>query len=66
MITSELRNHLQALNAEQAAASLEGLAAGSYIDDLRTEIEATRHALIGAAITEIASFRAQLTGPQMG
>ncbi len=67
MSTSELRDHLQTLNAECAAASLEDLTAlAPYIQDLRAEIVATRHALVGAAVTEIASFRAQLSGPQVG
>jgi hypothetical protein len=67
MTTSELHNHLLALHVERAAASLEGLdGEGPYLDDLRAEIVATRAALVGAAVTEIASFRAQLAGRQVG
>ncbi len=67
MTTFELRDHLLTLRAERAAAALEGLdQAGPYLDDLRAEIEATRHALVGAAVTEVASFRARLNGPQVG
>jgi hypothetical protein len=67
MTTFELHNHLLTLNAERAAASLQGLDHdGPYYDDLLTEIEATRHALVGAAVTEIACFRAALSGPQIG
>lgn len=67
MTTHELHDHLLALGAERAAASLEGLDGdGPYIDDLRTEIAATRSAFVGAAVTEIATFRAQLSGPQLG
>jgi hypothetical protein len=67
MTTFELRDHLLTLRAERAAAALEGLdQPGPYLADLRAEIEATRHALVGAAVTEIASFRARLDGPQVG
>jgi hypothetical protein len=67
MTTYELRNHLLTLSAERAAASLAGLDnEGPYLDDLRAEIEAAHHAFVGAAVTEIASFRAQLSGPQIG
>ena len=51
MTSTELRTHLLTLTAERAAAS---------------EIEAARHAYVGAAVTEIATFRAQLSGPQIG
>jgi hypothetical protein len=34
--------------------------------DLRDEIVATRHAFVGSAVAEIASFRAQLSGSQVG
>ena len=67
MTTLQLRDHLLTLRAEHAAAALEGLDANTrYLDDLRDEIAVTRHALAGAAVTEIASFRAQLGGPQTG
>jgi hypothetical protein len=67
MTTYELRTNLLTLTAERAAASLTGLDRnGSYLDDLQAEIEATHDALVGAAVTEIASFRAQLSGPQIG
>ena len=67
MTCTELRTHLLTLNAERAAASLAGLdQPGRRLDDLHAEIEATHHALVGAAVTEIASFRAQLSGPQIG
>lgn len=67
MTTNELRSHLLTLHAESAAASLEGIdACGLYAEHLRSETEATRHAWVGAAVTEIASFRGQLAGPQLG
>jgi hypothetical protein len=67
MTTHELRSHLMALRAESAAASLEGIdGCGLYAEHLRSETEATHHAWVGAAVTEIASFRVQLSGPQLG
>ena len=67
MTTHELRHHLLTLSAERAAASLVGLdQSDPYIDDLRAEIAATHSAFVGAAVTEIASFRAQLSGPRFG
>jgi len=38
----------------------------AYMTDLREEIVATRHAYVGSAVAEIASFRAQLAAPQVG
>ena len=67
MTTLQLRDHLLTLRAEHAAAALEGLDSNTrYFDDLQSEIAATRHALVGAAVTEIASLRCQLGGPQSG
>jgi hypothetical protein len=65
MTSTELRTHLLTLTAERAATSLDGDHAGRS-DDLLAEIEAARHAFVGAAVTEIASFRAQLSGPLIG
>jgi hypothetical protein len=36
------------------------------MSDLRSEIDATRDAYVGAAVTEIASLRAQLDSPLYG
>jgi hypothetical protein len=66
MTALQLHDHLLVLRAERAAASLEGLGDRDYLDDLRAEIEATKLALVGAAVTEIATFRGQLRGPQIG
>jgi hypothetical protein len=38
----------------------------AYMADLDEEIAVTRSAYVGAAVTEIASLRAQLSGPQFG
>ena len=63
----ELRDHLLLLGAERASASLDGLDRNSlYLADLLDEIDTTRHALVGAAVTEIACLRARLTAPQTG
>ena len=63
----EIHTHLQELQSERALASIEGLAVNSaYMADLEGEIEATTSAYVGAAVIEIATFRAQLSGPQVG
>jgi hypothetical protein len=65
MSAIELHTHLQ--QAERALASIEGLAVNSaYVADLDEEIEATTSVYVGAAVTEIATFRAELSGPQVG
>ena len=62
-----LRRHLAALNAERAAADLEGLSANrEYMTDLEDDIVAERYAYVGMAVTEIASLRAALSGPLQG
>ena len=67
MTTTELRNQLKALQAERAAAEQWGLAdVPAYINDLDGEIEVWRAAYVGAAVTEIASLRSALSGPQVG
>ena len=48
-------------------ASLHGLASDpAYIADLHDEIDAARHAYVGAAVIEIASLRAELSGALLG
>jgi hypothetical protein len=67
MTTHELHTQLLALRAERAAASLIGLDGhAAYLDDLAHETEVTRRAYVGAAVTEIASFRAALGAPLLG
>jgi hypothetical protein len=62
-----IQSHLHQLQAERALASIEGLdAVATYMADLDEEIAATRDAYVGAAVTEIASLRAELFGPQVG
>jgi hypothetical protein len=63
----EIHTHLLELQAERALASIEGLAVNSaYTADLDGEIAATARAYVGAAVTEIATFRAELSEPQVG
>ena len=64
---TEIHTHLLELQTERALASIGGLAVKSaYMADLEGEIEATTRAYVGAAVTEIATFRAELSGPQVG
>jgi hypothetical protein len=63
----DIRQHLELLETERAVALETALRDDpAYMTDLRDEIVATRHAFVGSAVAEIASFRAQLSGPQTG
>jgi hypothetical protein len=63
----EIHTHLLELQAQRALASIEGLAVNSaYTADLDGEIAVTARAYVGAAVTEVATFRAELSGPQVG
>jgi hypothetical protein len=67
MFATEMQTHLQQLHTERAPASIEGLSSDSaYMADLDEEIAVTRSAYVGAAVTEIASFRGELYGRQVG
>jgi hypothetical protein len=67
MSAIEMQSHLRQLHAERALALIEGLGSNSaFMDDLDDEIAATRSAYVGAAVVEIASLRAALSGPQVG
>lgn len=67
MSAIDLHAHLDRLEAERVAASLEGLASDpACMADLDEEISDTTAAYVGAAVTEIASLRAELCGPQHG
>ena len=64
---TDIRQHLQLLETERALALESALRDDpAYMADLREEILATRHAFVGSAVIEIASFRAQLSGPEVG
>ena len=61
------RTHLSDLSEELAAAVENGIAGNSlYQADLQQEMALAEAAYVAAAVTEIASFRAQLSGPQVG
>ena len=63
----EVQIQLSGLLVERALALSEGLAGdGAYMTDLDDEIAATRQAYIAAAITEIATLRGEISGPQVG
>jgi hypothetical protein len=67
MSAYELHNQLLELHAERALAEETGVARiGSYMDDLERDIARSHAAFVGAAVTEIASFRAQLGGRNLG
>jgi hypothetical protein len=67
MDTQALHTQLLALRAERAAAALAGLDRHrGYLDDLTRDTEAAHRAYVGAAVTEIASFRSALGGPLLG
>ena len=67
MSAIEIQDHLQQLHVERALALIEGLEEQTaYMADLEDEIAAMRSAYVGAAVTEIASLRAELSGPQVG
>ena len=63
----EIRGHLTQLQAERALALSAGMAdVDAYLADLDEEIEATRWVYVSAAVTEIATLRAELFGAQHG
>ena len=67
MSAFELHNQLLELHAERHLAEETGVAnIGSYMADLERDIARSHAAFVGAAVTELATFRAQLSGPQYG
>ena len=67
MYTSELRTRLNRLQLERIEAEELGLAdCEAYMSDLENEISECRAALVGAAVTEIAIARAELSGRLSG
>jgi len=63
----DARNELRRLQAERLDAVEAGLGENAlYMSDLENDIEAYRALYVGLAVTEIASLRAQLGGPQVG
>jgi hypothetical protein len=67
LTATDVKRHLDLLHEERLLAVEIGLASdGAYMADLEDEIAACRAAYIGAAVTEIATMRAQLSGPLAG
>jgi hypothetical protein len=67
MLAIEMHIRLKELQAERLLASSGGLAAdNAYMADLDDEIAEVSDAYVGAAVTEIATLRAELFGPQVG
>jgi hypothetical protein len=65
--TLELRDHVVALEAERALAQLNGLGeVATYMADLEEELDEQRRLYVAAAVTEIATLRAELFGAQLG
>ncbi|HEX6461420.1 MAG TPA: hypothetical protein VF032_21070 [Thermoleophilaceae bacterium] len=64
---ADLQDYLAQLQAERALASLEGLDRNAaYVADLDEALEEAEHDYMVAAVTEIASLRAELSGPLNG
>ena len=64
---TDARSRLADLALELFAAEASGLIHNAtYRDHLAHEIATAEAAFVGLAVTEIASFRAQLSGPQLG
>jgi len=67
LTAAEVRNHLVKLQAERALAVETGVAeVAPYMDDLDEEIAACQVIYTWSAVTEIATLRAELSGPQVG
>jgi hypothetical protein len=67
MTATDARQQLHRLQAERLDAVDAGLGENElYMADLESDILASRVAYVALAVTEIASLRAQLSGPQRG
>jgi hypothetical protein len=67
MLAIDIQIRLKELQAERLVAASEGLAANAlYMTDLDDEIAELSDAYVGTAVTEIATLRAALSGPQVG
>ena len=67
LTAGEARSHLARLQSERTLALRTGVAGiGAYLSDLDEEIELWRALYVGAAVTEIATRRAELFGAQVG
>jgi hypothetical protein len=67
MLSLEIRAHLQELAQERMSAEAVCLTADlAYMADLESEVLEYRLALVGAVVTEIATLRGELFGPDIG
>ena len=67
MTAYDLHHQLLELQAERALAEETGVAGiASYMEDLERDIARSHAAYVGAAVTEIASFRGELSGRNWG
>jgi hypothetical protein len=67
MYASEIRARLNRLSLERLEAETVGLTAcEAYMQDLEEEISQCRAAFVGAAVTEIAVARSELSGRLLG
>jgi hypothetical protein len=64
---TDARLELHRLQAERLDAADAGLAGNArYMAELETDIQASHAAYVALAVTEIATLRAELSGPQVG
>ncbi len=62
-----LQNHLRRLTAERLDAIEAGLGANAvYMAELEEDLEQSREAYVGMAVTEIATLRAEMSGALWG
>jgi len=67
MTAYDLHHQLLELQAERALAEETGVAGiASYMEDLERDIARSHAAFVGAAVTEIASLRGELSGRNWG
>jgi hypothetical protein len=67
MTAYDLHNQLLELQAERALAKETGVAEiPSYMADLERDIARSTAAYVGAAVTELATFRGELSGRNWG
>jgi hypothetical protein len=67
MTAVEIRTQIARLEAERSLAIATGLGTiDLYMANLEEELEGCREAYVATAVTEIATLRAELFGPQVG
>jgi hypothetical protein len=67
LTATDVKQHLDLLHEERQLAVAIGLSNdGAYMADLDDEIAACRAAYVGAAVTEIATIRGELSGALLG